>query len=329
MRLLKLVPANPKIGFIKAHKILVSLSIIGIIVGFGLIFVTGLNFGIDFRGGTEIEIKTPGVADIGKIRSVVDNLGLGEVQVQQFGKPNDVLVRVQTQKVSAAALKADPTAAEKAQQAAAKKVSNALVNDIGKGVIIEGTSIVGPEVSAELVQKGVLAIVVGVGLMFVYIWFRFEWQFSIGATLALMHDVSLTVGLFALTQMEFNLSVVAAILLIIGYSMNDTVVVYDRIRENLRKYKKMGLSELIDLSINETLSRTTMTSTTTLLALGGLYVFGTEVIRGFTLAMIWGIFVGTYSSIFIASPVLLYTNVKRDWSGVSKEGAGAPAARGT
>jgi preprotein translocase SecF subunit len=197
------------------------------------------------------------------------------------------------------------------------RVKQALERAVGPGIAYQRIEVVGPKVSGELVQQGTLAVVLSVLLMLVYIWFRFEWQFSVGTVLALTHDVILTVGMFALTQIEFNLSSIAAILTIVGYSVNDTVIIYDRIRENLRKYKKMPLEELIDSSINSTLARTVMTSLTTLLALFGLYFFGGEVIRGFTFAMIFGVFVGTYSTVFIGSPLLLFTGVKREWAGGS------------
>jgi len=191
-------------------------------------------------------------------------------------------------------------------------VKTALSNDIGGDISYRRVEFVGPKVSSELIQAGTLAVVLAVIAMLIYIWFRFEWQFSVGAVLALVHDVTLTIGLFSLTGLEFNLSIIAAILTIVGYSMNDTVVVYDRVRENLRKYRRMDLAELLNLSINDTLARTTMTSVTTLLALLSLFFFGGEVIRGFTAAMIWGVLVGTYSSIFIASPLLLRLGVERE-----------------
>ena len=181
--------------------------------------------------------------------------------------------------------------------------------------------VVGPTVSGELIQKGALAVALAIGMMLIYIWLRFEWQFSLGAIVALIHDVIITLGMFSVTRLEFNLSIIAAILTIVGYSMNDTVVVYDRVRENLRKFKQKPLAELIDLSINDTLTRTIMTSGTTMLALAALAIFGGEVLRGFTLAMIWGVVIGTYSSIFVASPFLLATDVKRDWSKVGPAGA--------
>ena len=309
MKLLKIVPEKTAIRFMAKRNMAFALSGLLMILSVVLFFSQGLNFGIDFRGGTLIEIGTPQTADIGLIRSTVGRLGLGDVKIQEFGSPTDVLIFVEAQ------FSGDENA-EQAQQDVARVVKDALDLALGEGISYRRIEVVGPKVSGELVQQGILAIVMAVILMLIYIWFRFEWQFSLGAVVALVHDVALTVGIFALTQLEFNLSIIAALLTIVGYSMNDTVVVYDRVRENLRKYKKMELGELLDLSINQTLSRTTMTSLSTLLALFSLYFFGGEVIRGFTFAMIWGVFVGTYSSIFVAAPLLLLTDVKREWSGL-------------
>lgn len=309
MKLLKIVPEKTSIRFISKRYMAFALSGLLMILSVVLFFTQGLNFGIDFKGGTLIEIGTPQPADLGLIRSTVGSLGLGDVKIQEFGSPTDVLIFVEAQ------FSADENE-EQAQQDVARVVKDALNLALGEGISYRRIEVVGPKVSGELVYQGILAIVMAVLLMIIYIWFRFEWQFSLGAVLALVHDVALTVGMFALTQLEFNLSIIAAILTIVGYSMNDTVVVYDRVRENLRKFKKMDLGELLDLSINQTLSRTTMTSLTTLLALFSLYFFGGEVIRGFTFAMIWGVFVGTYSSIFVAAPLLLLTDVKREWSGL-------------
>lgn len=296
---LKLVPADTNVKFVSLRLGAYALSSLLVIASIGLFFSNGLNFGIDFRGGTMIEIGTDGPADIGDIRSRLSNLNLGDVQVQEFGAPNDVLIRVEQQ-----------SDAEGSDQNAVQSIRD----ELGEGVEYRRIEVVGPKVSSELVEAGTLAVAIAVILMLVYIWFRFEWQFSVGAVLALMHDVILTIGIFSVLQLEFNLTIIAAILTIVGYSMNDTVVVYDRVRENLRKYKKLDLGELLDKSINETLSRTAMTSITTLLALLALYVFGGEVIRGFTFAMMWGVVVGTYSSIFIAAPLLMILGVKRDWS---------------
>jgi preprotein translocase subunit SecF len=296
---LKLVPAETGIEFIKHRMIAYAMSGLLVLASIALFFANGLNFGIDFRGGTMIEIGTEGPADIGDIRSRLSALDLGDVQVQEFGAPDDVLIRVGQQSES---------------EGSDQNVVEAIRGELGEGVEYRRVEVVGPKVSSELVEAGTLAVVIAVVLMLVYIWFRFEWQFSVGAVLALVHDVALTIGIFSVLQLEFNLSIIAAILTIVGYSMNDTVVVYDRVRENLRKYKRLDLGHLLDKSINETLSRTVMTSLTTLLALLSLYVFGGEVIRGFTFAMMWGVLVGTYSSIFIASPLLLILGVKRDWS---------------
>ena len=303
---LKLVPAETKIDFIRLHiaSFIVSASLV--IASLGMFFTQGLNFGIDFKGGTLIEIGTNGPADIADLRDIIGSLDLGEVQIQEFGSPEDVLIRIGE--------KADAT--DNAENlSAVDQIRNALPQD----VTFRRVEVVGPQISGELVRAGFLAVTVAIGLMLFYIWLRFEWQFSVGAVLALIHDIILTIGVFCLIQLEFNLSIIAAILTIVGYSMNDTVVVYDRVRENLRRFKKMPLSELANLSINSTLSRTVMTSVTTLLALFSLYILGGEVIRGFTLAMIWGVFVGTYSSIFIAAPVLMYLGVKRDWSEAAKD----------
>ena len=303
---LKLVPAETKIDFIRLHiaSFIVSASLV--IASLGLFFTQGLNFGIDFKGGTLIEIGTNGPANIADLRDIIGGLDLGEVQIQEFGSPEDVLIRIGE--------KADAT--DNAENlSAVDQIRNALPQD----VTFRRVEVVGPQISGELVRAGFLAVTVAIGLMLFYIWLRFEWQFSVGAVLALIHDIILTIGVFCLIQLEFNLSIIAAILTIVGYSMNDTVVVYDRVRENLRRFKKMPLSELANLSINSTLSRTVMTSVTTLLALFSLYILGGEVIRGFTLAMIWGVFVGTYSSIFIAAPVLMYLGVKRDWSEAAKD----------
>ncbi|RMD88234.1 MAG: protein translocase subunit SecF, partial [Alphaproteobacteria bacterium] len=226
-------------------------------------------------------------------------LGLGDVSVQRFGEENEVMIRFEEQ-----------PGGEEAQKAAQIRVEKALQEAI-EGVSIRSTAFIGPKVSAELARDGTLAVALAVIAVLIYIWFRFEWQFGVGAVIALVRDVTLTVGFFSLTRLEFNLSIIAALLTIVGYSLNDTVVVYDRIRENIRKFRRMPLVDLLDRSINDTLSRTIMTSLTTLLALFALFFFGGAVIRGFTAAMIWGIFVGTYSSIFIASPVLLFLDLKR------------------
>ncbi|MDA1057315.1 MAG: protein translocase subunit SecF [Proteobacteria bacterium] len=309
---LKLVPDKTTVPFMALRRLAFGLSAALAVLSIVLLFVLGLNFGIDFRGGTLMQVKTPGVANIAGMRDAVGGLNLGEVTLQEFGTADEVLIRVERQ------------AGETADQLAAIEViKRALENTIGAGIEYRRVEFVGPQVSGELVRAGALALGLALVAMLIYIWFRFEWQFSVGAVAALVHDVILTFGFFAITGLEFNLSIVAAILTIVGYSMNDTVVVYDRVRENLRKYKKMDLKDLIDMSINDTLSRTTLTSFTTLLALIALAVVGGPVIAGFVLAMIWGVVIGTYSSIFVAAPVLIYLGVRREaFDKNAEEGAG-------
>lgn len=308
---LKLVPQETNFQFIGMRNITFVISGLLTLASIVLYLTLGLNFGIDFRGGTMVEIGTEGAADVGRIRSIVSGLGLGDVQVQTFGADNDVLIRI-----------GQSAGGEQAQQLGVAAVKAALDRDYGSPVTYRRVELVGPKVSSDLINAGVLAVLLAVGAMLIYVWFRFEWQFGVGSVIALVHDVAMTIGVFSLLQLEFNLAIVAAILTIVGYSMNDTVVVYDRVRENLRKYKKIPLEELLNLAINETLSRTTMTAFTTFIALAALFIFGGEVIRGFTFAMIWGIFIGTYSSIFIAAPFLLLVGVKRNWSD-----SDAPAAK--
>ena len=297
-----LVPPGTKVRFMGMRRLFTMISGGGVIAAVLLTAVLGLNFGIDFRGGTMIEARTVEAADLGEVRAAVTALDLGDVAVQSFGSDRDVLVRVEEQ-----------TNTGDERMAVAEAVGDALVEAI-PGTEIRRVEVVGPKVSGELLQAGILAITLAVAAVLVYIWLRFEWQFGVGAVVALVHDVGLTIGIFALLGIEFNLAIIAALLTIVGYSLNDTVVVYDRVRENLRKYKKMELSDLLDLSVNETLSRTLMTSLTTLVALLALFLLGPAVIQGFTFAMIWGVLIGTYSSIFIAAAMLLAMNVKRDWS---------------
>ncbi|HXK53258.1 MAG TPA: protein translocase subunit SecF [Hyphomicrobiales bacterium] len=301
---IRFFPDDSAIAFIRYRSISYLLSGALTILALALFAGLGLNYGIDFRGGSLIEIQNKaGPADLGSLRSTLSGLQIGDVEVQEFGSPDEVLIRVEQQE-----------GGEDAQQVVIEKVKSAL----GDSVEYRRVEVVGPKVSSELVQSGAIAVLVAIIAVLIYIWFRFEWQFAVGAILATVHDVVLTIGIFAGLQLEFNLSIIAAILTIVGYSLNDTVVVFDRHRENLRRYKRMPLAELLDKSINQTLSRTILTSGTTLIALGALYAFGGEVIRGFTFAMIWGVVVGTYSSIFVASPLLLLLGVKRDWSGVTQ-----------
>ncbi|PCJ33790.1 MAG: protein translocase subunit SecF [Alphaproteobacteria bacterium] len=297
--LLKLVPENTHIKFINYRKFTYVLSVLMVVAAFGMYFSKGLNFGIDFEGGIMIEIGTEGPADIGAIRSAMSSLNMGDVKVQEFGAANDVLIRLEHQE----GLSVDQVV---------EKVRHILPSAIDGEISYRRTETVGSTVSGELIADGIMAVVLAIGAVLIYIWFRFEWQFGMGAVIALVHDVVLTIGMFSLTGLEFNLSTIAAILTIVGYSLNDTVVVYDRIRENLRKYRKMPMVDLLTLSINDTLSRTVMTSVTTLIALFSLFFLGGEGLHGFSAAMIWGVFVGTYSSIFIAAPVLLWVEMRRE-----------------
>lgn len=297
---------NKNIPFLKLHLIGFVLSLTLVILSFLSFFYSGLNFGIDFKGGTLIEIETEDNVGIAEVRKTLGELSLGDIQIQEFGSKNDILIRVEEQ-----------LGGDEAQQNVVGVVKDQLNNNLKSNVTYRRTEVVGPKVSSELIQAGGMAIIAAVFAMLFYIWFRFEWQFSLGAVVALIHDVILTIGVFCFTQLEFNLPIIAAILTIVGYSMNDTVVVYDRVRENLRKHRSYSMLDLLNLSINNTLSRTIMTSVTTLLALVSLYVFGGSVIKGFTFAMIWGVLVGTYSSIFIAAPLLKYLDVKRDWTSTS------------
>jgi preprotein translocase subunit SecF/SecD/SecF fusion protein len=298
------------IPFMRLSRLAFTVSIAAVVASLAAWAFIGLNFGVDFKGGTMIEYRSKtGPAKIASLRDRAGGLGLGDVQVTAFGKPEDVLVRVELQK-----------GGPEAQQAALAKMHAA----VGDGYELRRVEVVGPAVSGELRQTGMIAVLCSILAILAYVWFRFEWQFAIGAVAALAHDVLITVGVFSLLHFEFDLSTVAALLTILGYSVNDTVVVSDRVRENLRKFKRMELAELLDLSINETLSRTLMTSMTTMVVLISLFIFGGEVIRNFTFAMMFGIFVGTYSSIFVVAPLLIYLGVKRDWSGLTK-GAPVPA----
>ena len=293
----RILPDIPTFEFMRWRPTFFAFSMALILGSLGYYFVLGLNYGIDFEGGVLIEVRTPEAADLGAMRATLGGLGLGEVALQEFGEPTDVLIRVQKQ-----------DGGEEAQQRAIEALRAAL----GQGVDYRRVEFVGPKVGDELIVAGVTAVLLAIAAMLIYIWFRFEWQFGVGAVLALTHDVVATIGIFSLFQFEFNLSTVAAILTIAGYSINDTVVIYDRVRENLRKYKRMALEELFNRSINQTLSRTIRTSVTTLLALFALYFFGGEVLAGFSFAMIFGVLIGTYSSIFIAVPLILYMNLRRD-----------------
>jgi preprotein translocase SecF subunit len=287
---LRIFSSRPNFNIVPRRKVAYVLSLGAIVGSLIALFALGLNLGIDFRGGSLIEVRYPTQPNITELRSKVDALNLGEVTIQEFGEPTDVLVRVQRQ-----------GDAVEDQTGAVQKVKAAL----GADADIRRTEFIGPTVGEELKEAGAIAVFLALFGIVAYVWFRFEWQFAVAGVLALAHDVAITIGLFAVTGWEFNLATVAALLTIAGYSINDTVVVFDRVRENLRKYKTEALPSLLNRSVNDTLSRTVMTSVTTLIALCALAVFGGEVIRNFTYALIWGILIGTYSSIFVAACLLL------------------------
>lgn len=305
-------PHDLRLPFMKYKGPAFAASVIAMLISLGFCLTFGLNYGVDFKGGSLIELKTKsGNADIAALRDKLNGLGLGNVQIQEFGAPDDVLIRLEEQ-----------PGGESAQQEALKKVTAATDADYAQRRV----EVVGPAVSSELRTTGFIAVAAGILAIVAYVWFRFEWQFAVGAVVALTHDVLVTAGIFSLFQIQFDLSTVAALLTILGYSVNDTVVVSDRIRENLRKFKKMDLNELLNLSINETLSRTILTGMTAIAVLLSLYIFGGEVIRSFNLAMLLGVIIGTYSSIFIAAPLLGYLGVKRDWSDAAAKTVAATKA---
>ena len=297
----KYLPDETNFRIMRWRKPFLAASVVAIVGSFSLLPTLGLNYGIDFQGGSLVEIRTPQPADIAEIREVASGLGFGDVQVQGFGNATDVLLRV-------------PAVGTGEEQNASAQAVGAGLQQAFPGTEIRRIEVVGPSVSAELLQSGIYAVVLAVIGILVYVWLRFEWQFGVAAVAGLVHDVAVTIGIFAIFGIQFDLSIIAALLTIVGYSLNDSVVIFDRMRENLRKYKQMDLKDLIDLSINQTLARTLMTGVTTLLALIGLLFLGPEVIWGFTFAMIWGVVIGTYSTIFICSPLMLYMGVKRDWS---------------
>ena len=283
-------PHDLRLPFMRYKGLCLALSIIGMALSLLIIGVKGFNYGVDFKGGSMLEVQSvSGPADIAALREKLGKLGLGAVQIQQFGAPSDVLIRIEQQ-----------PGGDAEQQAALKKAADALAGQYTQRRV----EVVGPAVSGELRMTGFIAVFAGLLAIVAYVWFRFEWQFALGAIVALTHDVLLVAGIFSLLHLEFDLSIVAALLTILGYSVNDTVVVSDRIRENLRKFKRMDLNELLNLSINETLSRTILTGVTAIVVLISLYIFGGEVIRNFNLAMLLGVVIGTYSSIFIAAPLL-------------------------
>ncbi len=302
MRLLKLVPDDTNIKFLKWRMPFYVVSILLIIASWAVVFTNGLNFGVDFAGGQEIRatFTQEAEAPVEELRERVGSLGYGDPVVQRFGAPNEVSIRVKL-----------PEEAE-GNPGAAEEISRQIIAAIEAGhpdVRIDGVDTVSGKVSGEFLYTAQLALLFAMIAISLYIWVRFEWQFGVGALFALFHDVSLTLGMFALFQLEFNLQIIAAILAIIGYSLNDTIVVYDRIRENLKKYRKMPIPELLDLSVNETLARTVMTSLTLLVALIPLLLFGPASLFGLTAAITLGIFVGTYSSVYMAAPILIWLGV--------------------
>jgi preprotein translocase subunit SecF len=313
---LRLVPQDTKFDFLRWGPLALAVSGALMAASVVLFFVMGLNFGIDFRGGTTIRTESAQPVDIGAYRSALAGLGVGDVSISEIFDPtfgpdqNVTMVRIQAQPGAEAVTPETIRAVE------------AALRTVDPGMTFPSVESVGPKVSGELIRTAILAVTLAVAAMLFYIWLRFEWQFSVGAVVALIHDITLTVGVFSLLQIKFDLAIIAALLTIVGYSINDTVIVFDRVRENLRKFRKMPLKDLLNLSVNETLSRTMMTSVTTLVALVALYVLGGDVIRGFVFAMIWGIVVGTYSSVFVASVIVLRLGVKRDWSG---DAGGGPA----
>ncbi len=283
-------------NFVGYFKISNLSSLFLVLVSLILIFFKGLNFGIDFKGGTLIELRVDSkIIGIADIRSSFSNINLGDLNVKQFGKEGDYLIKFEKKNFD--------------DKNNIKTIKENVKNKLQTDVNFRRVENVGPKVSAELLNSGLLAIALALGAMLFYIWVRFEWQFSVGSILAIFHDVLITIGLFSFLSLEINLSIVAAVLTIVGYSMNDTVVIYDRIRENLSKFSSSKIEEITNTSINETLSRTIITSLTTLLALISIFVLGGEILRGFALAMIIGVIIGTYSSIFVASPILKYLNV--------------------
>lgn len=311
MKLLRLAPENTKFPFMRFRRVSYPFSAFLSICAVMLFIFYGMNFGIDFAGGTLIELRAKaGNADVSALRKTAEHLGIGDVEVQSFGASSDVTLRFGVQ-----------PGGDRAQEAAVEKIRSALGNDYE----FRRTEVVGPRVSGELVQSGTLGVVVSIIAVLTYLWFRFEWQFAVAAVIATMHDLLLTVGFFSLTHLEFNTTSIAAILTIVGYSLNETVVVLDRIREMMRKYKRMPTAELIDMSINAVIPRTIMTASTVLLALLSLVVFGGQVIRSFSLAMTFGIFVCTYSAIFICSPMLIYLGLRNESAAPARDEADAKA----
>ena len=313
MRLLRIVPDDTKFDFMRFRRISFPVSAMLSIAAILLYFFHGLNFGIDFIGGTLIEVQTKaGPADLAKMRATIGSLQLGEFQLQQFGSPDDVLIRISEQ-----------PGGDEAQQGAVQKVRGALGNDVD----YRRVEVVGPSVSTELLAYGTIGLVLAIVAILIYLWFRFEWQFALGAMIANVHDLVLTVGFMSLTRIDFDLTSIAALLTILGYSLNDTVVIYDRIREMLRRYKRMPMPDLLNASVNATLSRSIVTHVTVAMSLLALLLFGGQAIHSFTATMMFGVvLVGTYTSVFIASPILIYLGVGRGRVGGAEEPESPPTA---
>jgi preprotein translocase subunit SecF len=313
VRLLRIVPDDTKFDFMRFRRISFPVSAMLSIAAILLFFFHGLNFGIDFIGGTLIEVQTKaGPADLAKMRATIGSLQLGDFQLQQFGPPNDVLIRISEQ-----------PGGDEAQQAAVQKVRGALGNDVE----YRRVEVVGPSVSTELLAYGTIGLVLAIVAILIYLWFRFEWQFALGAMIANVHDIVLTVGFMSLTRVDFDLTSIAALLTILGYSLNDTVVIYDRIREMLRRYKRMPMPDLLNASVNATLSRSIVTHVTVAMSLLALLLFGGQAIHSFTATMMFGVvLVGTYTSVFIASPILIYLGVGRGRAGGAEEPEPPPTA---
>ncbi|MDA0870476.1 MAG: protein translocase subunit SecF [Proteobacteria bacterium] len=285
-------------NFLKYKTFFISISLILFLSSVFFFAFKGLNYGVDFKGGTVIEMKFDNTFSSDRLRNSLNKLNLGDVKVKEFGSNIEFLATIE----------------KKGDNNFISTIKNHLEKDLSQTINFRRVEVVGSKISEELTKAGIYSVVIALLLMLFYIWVRFEWQFSLGAIIALVHDVIITIGAFSVVGYEFGLSIVAAVLTIVGYSMNDTVVIYDRIREYLKKDDQKDLQELINESLNSTLSRTLKTSLTTLLALVSIYFFGGEILKGFSFALIWGVLIGTYSSIFVAAPVLIYFNVKRDWS---------------
>ena len=316
---LKLVPDNIKINFFQSTRLTFGASVLAMIISIFLFFFNGLNLGIDFLGGTTIRTDAQTSVDVAAYRAALKPLDLGDVTVTE-------IFDVTKPDLNAAQIRFEAQSGEEAATVEVIRAVKAALLSLDETITFPQVESVGPEVSGELVQAAITAVLAAIGAVLFYIWLRFEWQFSVGAIAALVHDIVITIGIFSLLQIKFDLAIIAALLTIVGYSLNDTVVVFDRVRENLRKYKKTLLKDLLNMSINETLSRTVMTSLTTLIALISLFILGGDVIHGFVFAMIWGGIIGTYSSVFVASSILLRLGVKRDWDKTNDGKAGTQFA---